>query len=108
MLNGYDCAEKFVIMQREGFAHGQWGYQVGIEVSNLINIGLDETVYDLVSRYDEIRDIMVEAGFGNITKPGMLQSVGRVMTIRKGAVMKGIDIGDIKALFLQHGFILEE
>ncbi|HRX43475.1 MAG TPA: DUF1858 domain-containing protein, partial [Clostridia bacterium] len=54
----------------------------------MIHISLDETVYDLVSRHPEIRDVMVEAGFGNITKPGMLQSVGRVMTIRKGAIMK--------------------
>jgi hypothetical protein len=62
----------------------------------------------MVSKYPKTKDIMIEAGFENITKPGMLQSVGRVMTIRKGAVMKGIDIGDIKSLFLQHGFILEE
>jgi len=74
----------------------------------LIHISFDETVYDLVSRHPEIRDVMVEAGFGNITKPGMLQSVGRVMTIRKGAIMKGFDIGDIKALFLRHGYKVEE
>ncbi|MBN2852480.1 MAG: DUF1858 domain-containing protein [Clostridia bacterium] len=73
-----------------------------------MDIFFDETVYELVKRHPKIKDIMVEAGFGNITMPGMLQSAGRVMTIGKGALMKGIDIEEIKVLFERHGFSLKE
>jgi hypothetical protein len=74
----------------------------------LIDIFSDETVYELIKKHPVIKDIMVEAGFGNITMPGMLQSAGRVMTIKKGALMKGIEIEDIKRLFEGHGFKLKE
>ena len=74
----------------------------------MIDIGSDETVFELVKKYPVIKDIMVEAGFGNITMPEMLQSAGRVMTIKKGALMKGIDIEELKVLFERHGFLIRE
>ena len=74
----------------------------------LITISFDETVYSLIEKYPDIKDIMVTAGFENITKPGMLGTVGKVMTIRKGARMKGIGLEEVKSLFLQHGYITEE
>jgi hypothetical protein len=74
----------------------------------VIEINANESVFDLVRKYPEIKDIMVEIGFENITKPGMLQSAGRFMTIKKGAVMKGIDVKKIKRVFYENGFILKE
>ena len=44
----------------------------------------------------EIISIMVEIGFENITKPGVLQTVGRVMTLPKGCRMKGISLDTVK------------
>jgi aspartyl/asparaginyl beta-hydroxylase (cupin superfamily) len=37
------------------------------------------------------KEIMVSIGFVDIEKPGMPQSVGRFMTLEKGAKMKDID-----------------
>ncbi len=74
----------------------------------VIEINANESIFDLVTKYPEIKDIMAEIGFENITKPGMLQSAGRFMTIKKGAVMKGIDVKKIKRVFYENGFILKE
>lgn len=51
---------------------------------------------------------MKDLGFKDITNPVMLNTVGKVMTIKKGAQMKGIDIDKIKETFKLHNFILED
>lgn len=51
-------------------------------------IDLRKTVYELCSADPEIMNIMVELGFEQLAKPGMLQSAGRFMTIPKGAKLK--------------------
>ena len=47
---------------------------------------------------------MVELGFKDIIKPGLLQSVGRLMTIEKGCMMNDIDFSEAKVLFEENGF----
>ena len=67
-------------------------------------IDLSKTVHDLCAENPEIAGILVEAGFADITKPGMLATAGRFMTIPKGARMKGIALEEIRALFARHGY----
>lgn len=55
-------------------------------------IDLNRSVYDITKTYPEVIDIMVNLGFDEIKKPAMLNSVGRIMTIPKGAKSKGISI----------------
>jgi hypothetical protein len=71
-------------------------------------LNLNESVYLLCTRYPELKDIMAEMGFSDITKPGMLGSVGRLMTLPKGAAMRGIDIGTIKAHLETRGFVVKD
>lgn len=70
-------------------------------------INLSKSVYDLCKEYPEIIDIMKELGFESITKPNMLQTAGRIMTIEKGAAMKGVDLGIIKEAFISKGFSIQ-
>lgn len=71
-------------------------------------INVNTSVYQLVNEYPEIKDIMKDLGFDNIVNPVMLNTVGRVMTIKKGSSMKNISIHLIKETFLKHNFILED
>ena len=48
-------------------------------------LDLSKSVYDLVTEYPEVVDIMKELGFSEITNKVMLNSVGKIMTIPKGA-----------------------
>jgi len=67
-------------------------------------IDLNQTIYQIHEQYPEIRDIMAELGFQDITKPGMLQTAGRFMTIPKGAAMKKIDLDVIRKTLEDKGF----
>ncbi len=51
---------------------------------------------------------MQELGFTDITKPGMLNTAGRFMTLPKGAAMKGISLDAIKAAFEKSGFTVRD
>lgn len=67
-------------------------------------IDLNQSVYDITKTYPEVIDIMVNLGFDEIKKPAMLNSVGRIMTIPKGAKAKGISIPVIIAELIKNGF----
>ena len=70
-------------------------------------LDLSKSVYDLVKEYPEVTDIMKELGFSEITNKVMLNSVGKIMTIPKGAKMKGVSMIDIVGAFMKAGFTLE-
>ena len=70
-------------------------------------LDLSKSVYDLVTEYPEVADIMKELGFSEITNKVMLNSVGKIMTIPKGAKMKGVSMIDIVGAFMKAGFTLE-
>ena len=69
-------------------------------------IDLNKTVYELAKEYPELIDIMVELGFTEIAKKPVLNSIGKMMTIPKGAKMKDIPMGDIVAALMRNGFEL--
>lgn len=70
-------------------------------------LDMSKSVYDLVQEYPEVIDIMKGLGFTEITNKVMLHSVGKIMTIPKGAKMKGISMIDIVGAFMKAGFALE-
>jgi len=74
----------------------------------MIEIDANEILFDLVQKHPGVKEAMEAIGFVNIIKPGMLQSAGRIMTIKKGAKMKGIYWGRIESIFKEHGFIIKE
>jgi hypothetical protein len=71
-------------------------------------IDLNKTVYELCNSYPEIKDILNSSGFTDITKPGMLNTAGRFMTIPKGASMKKLSLDTIKEALIEHGFTIIE
>lgn len=71
-------------------------------------IDLSKTVYELSKEIPDIVEIMKDLGFENIVSPGMLTTAGRIMTIPKGAAMKGISMERIKEVFSQKGYTVIE
>jgi selenophosphate synthetase-related protein len=67
-------------------------------------IDLNETIYDLCKDDSEIPLILSELGFKDITRPGMISTAGKIMTINKGATLKKIDIDTIKEKFISKGY----
>lgn len=69
-------------------------------------IDIDTTVYQMIKENPEIKEIMIELGFKDIVKPGLLQSVGRIMTIESGCNMRGIELCAVQEIFKVNGFDL--
>lgn len=69
-------------------------------------IDFSRSVYELVTEYPELADIMAELGFTEIRKPAVLHSVGKLTTIPKGAKMKNIPMEKVVMALMEHGFTL--
>jgi hypothetical protein len=67
-------------------------------------IDLNKSLLELSREYPEIIEIMKELGFDQIAIPGMLSTVGRFMTISKGAASKGISIEKVRDVFNSKGY----
>ena len=67
-------------------------------------LDLQKSVYQLCAENPGLPEVLAEAGFRDITRPGMLTTAGRLMTLPKGARMKGIALSEIEALLLRHGY----
>lgn len=65
---------------------------------------LSETVYTLCVRYPELKELLAGLGFTEIVKPGMLNTVGRLMTLPKGAALRKLDLEDVMTALRAHGF----
>ena len=73
----------------------------------MITIHADQSVYEIGSKYPEIKPVLAEMGFTQLLNPIQFQTVSRVMTLRKGSILRQIDLQVIKAKLLEHGYILE-
>ena len=71
-------------------------------------IDLSQSVYALCTLYPELPAILAQIGFADITKPGMLTSAGRFMTLPKGAALKKLDLHTITAQLAEHGFTINQ
>lgn len=67
-------------------------------------LDLNKTVYELIQEYPELIDSMADLGFTEVTKKAMLHSVGRMMTIPKGAKLKQISMMDVVTALKEKGF----
>jgi hypothetical protein len=71
-------------------------------------IDLSKSVYELSKENPEIIEVMKELGFDSIANPAMLNTMGKFMTIPKGAAMKKIDLNLIKDNFAKRGYTILE
>ncbi|MFA5570082.1 MAG: DUF1858 domain-containing protein [Sphaerochaetaceae bacterium] len=70
-------------------------------------INLETPIASLVEQYPHIQQLMADVGFVEITKPIMLRTVGKVMTLKKGCAMRNIPLEKVIATFEKHGFEIE-
>jgi Domain of unknown function (DUF1858). len=71
-------------------------------------IDFNKTIYEIWKDYPEITEILYGLGFHEITKPGMLNTAGRFMTIPKGAAMKKIDLELIERTLSEKGYFVQK
>ena len=67
-------------------------------------LNLNNSVYELCKENPELPVLLAQLGFTDITKPGMLQTAGRFMTIPKGATLKKLNLEQIKQTLAAKGY----
>ena len=70
------------------------------------NINLDEPVANLIEKFPNLKNILKDLGFTEITNPIALSTVGKMVSIKKGAKIKNIDLDLIKEKLREEGFNL--
>lgn len=70
-------------------------------------ININDTILSIISKDEKLKDILFDLGFKEITKPGMLQTVGRFMTLKAGSNMRKIDLETIKERLEALGYQVE-
>ena len=70
-------------------------------------IDFNSSVYELTKQYPELIEILSSIGFTEIRKKFIRESVGKLMTIPKGAKMKGISMDLITDTLISNGFELD-
>ncbi|HOI47474.1 MAG TPA: DUF1858 domain-containing protein [Bacilli bacterium] len=73
----------------------------------MYKITTKQTIYELITTYPELIEVLKSIGFERITDPLMSQTVGKFMTLASGSKMKNIDLQIIKEALEKHGFHLE-
>ena len=71
-------------------------------------LDFSKSVYELTKEYPELIEIMKNLGFTEIIKPAVLHSAGRLMTVPRGAAMKGISMMDVMRSLAENGFVMEK
>ncbi len=81
-------------------------YMVGDCMKKVIS--LTDSIYNIVNKYEEVIEIMESLGFEGMTNKKTINTVGRIMTLKKGAKFKNIALKKITDEFKKHNFIVEE
>jgi hypothetical protein len=67
-------------------------------------IDLEKTVGALCAADSSLAQVLAELGFTEIVKPIMLQTVGKVMTLPKGARMRNLNLNEVIQGLEAHGY----
>lgn len=67
-------------------------------------IDINDTVYHLIQQYPELKAVLVQLGFTPLQNEKMLQTVGRMMPLKKGAEQIGLPQADLFAALEENGF----
>ena len=72
------------------------------------SISLEMTVFDMIEKYPETKELLAMIGLNGVENPLMLKTAGKKMTIQKGAKLKKIPWEDVVTLFEKYNFTFKE
>lgn len=58
-------------------------------------VDLDQPVYETIKQHPEIKPLLIDLGFSPLANKAMLQTAGRMMSIRKGSEKIGVPVEKI-------------
>ncbi|GAB6086357.1 DUF1858 domain-containing protein [Alkaliphilus crotonatoxidans] len=67
-------------------------------------LNLRKSIYDLTKEHPDLIEIMVSLGFKDIANPVVRKTAGKIMTLEKGAAMKGIPLKTVLNRLKEEGY----
>lgn len=74
----------------------------------MTRIDLSKTVFQLIKENPELKAILVDMGFTPLADDKMLNTVGRMMPLDKGAKQVGISLDKLKDILNTNGYAVKE
>jgi hypothetical protein len=72
----------------------------------MIYIDIQKTVYEIVKAFPEYKAVLIKAGFSKLADEGMLNTMGKIMTLEKGCKLRGIDVNELELVSNIYQFTL--
>lgn len=67
-------------------------------------IDLSKPVAEVLKEYPEIKELLIDLGFKPLANPAMLNTVGKVTSLKTGSKMTGVSLDDIKKTLTFNGY----
>ena len=71
-------------------------------------IYLEDSVYTTLQHHPEVKDLLIELGFTPLSQPQMVQTVGRITSLKKGSKIAKIPLDTIIRQLELNGYIVKE
>lgn len=71
-------------------------------------IYLEDSVYTTLQNHPEVKDLFIELGFTPLSQPQMVQTVGRITSLKKGSKIAKIPLDTIIRQLELNGYIVKE
>ena len=71
-------------------------------------IYLEDSVYTTLQNHPEVKDLLIELGFTALSQPQMVQTVGRITSLKKGSKIAKIPLDTIIRQLELNGYIVKE
>ena len=71
-------------------------------------IYLEDSVYTTLQHHPEVKELLIELGFPPLSQPQMVQTVGRITSLKKGSKIAKIPLDTIIRQLELNGYIVKE
>lgn len=71
-------------------------------------IYLEDSVYKTLQHHPEVKELLIELGFKSLSQPQMVQTVGRITSLKKGSKIAKIPLDSIIRQLELNGYIVKE
>ncbi|MDY4760974.1 DUF1858 domain-containing protein [Streptococcus thoraltensis] len=71
-------------------------------------IDFKKPVADILKEHPELQEILVDLGFKPLANPAMVNTVGKVTSLKAGSTLAHIPIEKIRETLIMHGYDIEE
>lgn len=70
-------------------------------------VDLSETIYETLRKFPELKDIFIEIGFKPLENKHMVETVGRLTSLKQGSKIAGIPIESIENALKENGYLVK-